>query len=147
LKNQHGTENQLEKFWLELYTRNRKPKKSFQDLYLDILRLISLACPNDVSETSERLAKIQFTTALNNENMRFEVLNKNLVKLENTLHIAMWYEALKPEHSAPLEVPASSVSPMGADVSAFVYDDKGRKKGSLGAQEIHVVLDPDTAAK
>jgi len=69
LKNQHRTENQLKKFWLELYTRKHKPTESLQDLYLDIRRLISLACPNDVSETSERLAINQFTRSLSNENV------------------------------------------------------------------------------
>jgi len=77
----------------------------------------------------------------------FKVLNKNLVKLVNALHIAMRYEALKPEHSAPLEAPASSVSPKGADVSALIYYDKGRKKDSLRAHEIHVVSNPNTAVK
>jgi len=90
--------------------------------------MTSLACPNDVSETVERLAINQFTRALSNENMRFEVLNKNPVKLENALHFAMRYEALKPEHSAPLEAPTSATPPKGGDVSAYVYDDKGRKK-------------------
>jgi len=101
LQNQHGTTNQLERFWFELYARKRKPKETLQDLYQHIRRLILLAFPNDVSETSERLAINQFTNALNNEDMRFEVLDKNPATLETALHIGMRYEALKPDHSAP----------------------------------------------
>jgi len=79
--------------------------------------------------------------------MRFEVLNKNPVKLKNALHIAIRYEALKLEHSAPLEAPTSLASPKGVDVSAYVYDDKGHKKESLRAHEIHVASDPEAAVK
>jgi len=96
LKNQHGTENKLERCWLELYGRKRKLNESLKNLYQDICRLISLACPNDVSDTSERLAINQLTNALDNENMRFEVLNKNLTTLETALHIAMQMEPSNP---------------------------------------------------
>jgi len=132
---------------LDLYARKGKSTESLQELYLEIGHLISFACPNDVSETSERLAINQFTAALNNENMRIEVLNKNPVSLETVLHIAMPYEALEPEHSAPLEAHASPISPKGIDVSAFIYDDKDRKKDSLRTHEIHVVPDSDTAVR
>jgi len=138
LKDQHGTENQLERFWLELYARRRKPSESLQELYQDIRRLISLACPNDKSDTSERLAINQFTTALDNENIRFEVLNHNPSKLETALHIAMRYEALKPEHSAPLGSSSPAGVPRAIDASTFIYDDKGRKKEGLRAHELHV---------
>jgi len=47
------------------------------------------------------LAINQFTSVLDKENMRFEVLIKNLTKLETALHIAKRYEAFKPEHLAP----------------------------------------------
>jgi len=110
LKNQHGTEKQLERFWLELYTRKLKPIESLQELYLEIRRLISLACPNSVSESSEMLAINQFRTGLSKENMKIEVLNKNPMKFETALHIAMRCEALEPEHSVPLEAQASSVA-------------------------------------
>jgi len=78
----------------------RKPSESLQDLYQDIRRLISLFCPNDVTDTSECHAINQFTNALDNENMRFKVLNKNPTTLETALHIANRYEALKPSYSA-----------------------------------------------
>jgi len=107
LKDQHGTENQLERFWLELYARCHKPNESLQELYQDIRRLISLACPNDKSDTSERLAINQFTSTLDNEDIRFQVLNQNPSKLETALHIAMRYEALKPEHSVPQGTPTA----------------------------------------
>jgi len=100
LKNQNGTENQLELFWLELYGRKGKLNESLHDLYQDIRRLISLTYPNDVSDTFEGLAINQFTNALDIKNLRFEVLNKNSTTLEKALHIAMRYEALKPSHSA-----------------------------------------------
>jgi len=128
LKDQHGTENQLERFWLELYARRRKPSESLQELYQDIRCVISLACLNDKSDTSERLAINQFTTALDNEIMRFEVLNHNPSKLEMALHIAMRYEALKPEHLAPQGTSTPVVVLEAFDASPFIYDDKGRNK-------------------
>jgi len=106
---------------------------SLQDFYQDIRRLISLACPNDVGDTSERLAINQFTYAFHNEDMCFEVLNKNPTKLETALYTAMRYEALKPSHSAPQGAPATD-SPKEADASAFIYNDKGRTKDSARAQ-------------
>jgi len=78
--------------------------------------------------------------------MRFEVLNKNPLTLESALHIAMRYEALKPDHSAPQSAPVTQSS-KGTDVSAFIYDDKGRTKDSLRAQEIHVAPDPNMNTK
>jgi len=103
------------------------------------MSVISLACLNDVSETSERLAINQFTTALDNESIRFEVLNKNPTTLETALHIALRYEALKPSHSTPQGGPPTE-SPKGTDGSAFIYDDKGRKKDS------HVAPNPNMDA-
>jgi len=38
-------------------------------------------------------------------------------------------------------------SPEGTDVSTIIYDDKGRKKDSLRAHEIHIVSDPNLDAK
>jgi len=145
-QNQHGTENQLERFWLELYAKKRKASESLQDLYQDIRRLISLACPNDASNTAERLAINQFTNALDNDNMRFEVLNKNPDTLETALHIASRYEALKPGQSAPQGLAAAEPLKT-ADMSAYVYDDKGRKKESLRVHELHVAPDPLTDPK
>jgi len=146
LKNQHGTENQLERFWLELYAKKRKASESLQDLYKDIRRLISLACPNDASNTSERLTINQFTNPLDNENMRFEVLNKNPDTLETALHIALCYKALKPGQSAPqgttIAEPVKTT-----DMSAYVYDDKRRKKKNLRVHELHVAPHPLTDAK
>jgi len=78
--------------------------------------------------------------------MRFEFLNKNPTTLETALHIAMRYEALKTSHSAP-QGASSTEPPKKTDVSAFIYDDKGRKKQSLRAHEIHVVSNPTVDAK
>jgi len=75
-----------------------------------------------------------------------EVLNKNPTTLETALHIALRYEALKPSHSAPQGAPPTE-SPKGTDVSAFIYDDKGRKKDSLRAHDIHIAPDPNIDAK
>jgi len=141
LKNQHGTDNQLERFWVELYGKKRKPSESLQDLYQEIRRHISLACPNDISDMSERLAINQFTTMLDNENMRFEVLNKNPTTLETALHIALRYEALKPSLSAPQSAAATEPS-KGTHMSAFIYDNKGRTKEGLRIHELHVAPDP-----
>jgi len=58
----------------------------------------------------------------------------------------MRYEALKPDHSAPQRTPVTESS-KGTDVSTFIYDDKGRKKDSLRAHDIHVAPDPRMDAK
>jgi len=147
LKNQHGTGIPFEQFWLELlYAKKRKASESLQDLYQDIRRLISLACLNDASNTSERLAINQFTNALDNKNMRFEVLNKNPDTLETALHIALRYEALKPSQSAPQETTVAEPVKT-TDMSAYVYDDKGRQKENLRVHKLHVAPDPLTDAK
>jgi len=136
----------LERFWLELYAKKRKASESLQDLYQDIRRLISLACPNDASNTAERLTINQFTNVLDNENMRFEVLNKNPDTLETALHIARRYEALKPGQLAPQGTTA--VEPVKTtDMSAYVFDNKGRKKENLRVHEPHVAPDTLTDAK
>jgi len=78
--------------------------------------------------------------------MRFEVLNKHLDTLETALHIALRYEAFKPGQSAPQG--ATAAEPVKTtDMSAYVYDDKGRKKKNLRVHELHVVLNPLTDAK
>jgi len=106
-----------------------------------------LACLNDKSNTSKRLAINQFTSALDNENMRFEVLNNNPSKLETALQIAMRYEALKPEHLAPQGMSTPVALPKNMAASAFIYDDKGRKKDGFSTHEIHVSTAPDVDAK
>jgi len=121
LKNRHGTQNQLERFWLELYARKRKPTESLQDLYQDIRRLISLACPNDASDTAERLAINQFTSAFDNDDLRFEVLNQNSTTLERALHFAMRVEALKPAHSASQGMPTPVIPSRTVGMSASVH--------------------------
>jgi len=60
--------------------------------------------------------------------MRFKVLHKNLIWLENMLHNTIRYEALKPEHSAPLEAQTSAASPKKADESAYVYDKRAARQ-------------------
>jgi len=147
LKDQHGTKNQLERFWLELYGRRRTPNESLQKQYQDIRGLISLACPKNKSDTSKRLSFNQFTTALDNENMKFKVLNHHPLKLETALHIAMGYEALKPEPSAPQGTCTPVAEPKTFDASAFIYDDKGHKKDRLRAHNLHVSTAPDVDAK
>jgi len=116
LKARFGNENQSWRFWSELHARRRQPGERLQTLYLDIRRLIALACPsNEQSHTVERLAIRNFTTAFRNENMRFEVLDENPAKLEMALHIALRYEArertltednnLRQQHSALTQQP------------------------------------------
>jgi len=121
LKNRHGMQNQLERFGLELNARRRKPTESLQDLYQDIHPLISLACLNDASDTAERLAIKQFTSAFDNDDLRFEVLNHNHTTLERALHIAMRVEALKPAHSAPQGMPTPVILPRTIGMSASVH--------------------------
>jgi len=78
--------------------------------------------------------------------MRFEVLNKNLDTLETALHIALRHEALKPGQSAPQGT--TTAEPVKTtDMSAYVYDDKGRKKETLRLHKLHVAPDPLTDAK
>jgi len=104
---------------LELYVKKRKPNESLKDRYQDIRRLISLACPNNVSDTSERPAINQSMNALDNENMLFEILNKNYTTLEAALHIVMRYEACKPSQSAPQG--AASTEPSKTPMFLHLY--------------------------
>jgi len=62
--------------------------------------------------------------------MRFEVLNKNPDTVETGLHIALRYEALKLGLSAPQDT--TTAEPVKTiDMSALIYDDKGREKQNL----------------
>jgi len=52
LKDQHGSDNQKERFWMELKARRRKPGESLQTLYQDVKRLMCFASPKLVGNSN-----------------------------------------------------------------------------------------------
>jgi len=130
LKDQHGSVNQTERFWMELKARRRKPGESLQTLYQDVKRLMCLASPDENGKLAEKMCIKAFTSAFDNRAVRYDVLSKNPTKLEDALFAAVRYEALQEGVTTPQPQ-------LVLDPASYVYDDKGKKRESVRAVEIH----------
>jgi len=78
LKDQHGSDNQTERFWMELKAWRRKPGESLQTLYQDVRRLMCLASPDEKGKLAEKMCIEAFTSAFDERAMRYDVLSKKL---------------------------------------------------------------------
>jgi transposase InsO family protein len=115
LQNRFGTENQRERFRVELRTRRRKQGEDIQSLYQDIVRLMSLAYPNERSEAADVVARDAFLEALDDPTLHFRILDRDPKTIEDALKIAIRTEAYE-----------KAVDPLGT------YDGKSRKgKGAV----------------
>jgi predicted aspartyl protease len=93
LQNRFGTQNQRERFRIELRTIRRKSGEDLQTLYQEVVRLMSLAYPNERSEAAEVVARDAFLEALNDSAFHFRILERDPHTIEDALKIAIRLEA------------------------------------------------------
>jgi len=95
LRNRFGTDNQAERYRAELRARKRQSNESFQSLYHDIARLMSLAYPGQTGELSEVVPRDAFLEALDEPQLRIRILERDPKTLEDALHAACRLDALE----------------------------------------------------
>ena len=92
-----GTEDQAQRFRMELKARRRKKGENLQTLHNDITRLVSLAYPGDTSSAVTLIARDAFLDALNNKTLSRRVRTKKVKTLAQALSAAINLESLDPE--------------------------------------------------
>ena len=85
LQNRFGTQNQRERFRVELRTRRRKLGEDLQSLYQDIVRLMSLAYNNEKSEAVEVVSRDAFLEALDDPELHFRILEHDPKTIDDAL--------------------------------------------------------------
>jgi len=123
LKDQHGSDNQTERFFMELKARRRQPGESLQTLHQDVRRLMCSASPDKKGKLAEKMCIEAFTSAFADRAMRYDLLSKNPTKLEDALFAAIRYEALQEGVTSPQ-------LQLVSDPASYLYDDKGKKRKS-----------------
>jgi len=89
-----------------------------------------LASPHETGPLAEQISIDHYVAALGDPNMRMFVMSKDPVMQEDALNYSIRYEAL-------LLGTTDQGQPAILDPASYVYDDKGRKKDSIRAVEIH----------
>jgi len=93
-----------------------------------------LASPHETGPLAERISIDHYVAAFSNPNMRMHVMSRDPVMLEDALNYSIRYEALM---LGSTEQAPHTVQPVVLDPASYGYDDKGRKKKSIRAAEIH----------
>ena len=101
LRNRFGNINQAERFRAELRARRRKPGEPLQKLYQDVCRLMALAYPGPSTELSNVVARDAFLDALDNNNLRIKILEREPVSLDDALKLACRFEAFDKTSTQP----------------------------------------------
>jgi len=130
LHSRHGSKQQTERFWSELRARRRHKDEPLKDVCQDIRRLVYLASPHETGPLAEHISIDHYIAALGDPNMRMFVMSRDPVMLEDALNFSIRYEVL-------LLGATEQTQPAVLDHASYVYDDKGRKKESIRAVEIH----------
>ena len=102
LRCRFGNDNQAERFRAELRIRRLKRGESLQTLYLDICRLMTLAYPGPTSSLSEIVGRDAFLEALDDQQLRVRILEREPRTLDEALNAAVRLEAF--DQKAPEEV-------------------------------------------
>ena len=89
LANRFSPTKQAETYLLELRNRKRNPKESLQELGRNIRELTTRAYPNFDAEGIDRLAKIHFTDALHNPDIRAGIFHAKAATLDETVQAAV----------------------------------------------------------
>jgi len=89
-----------------------------------------LASPHETGPLVEHISIDLYVAAIADPNMRMFVMSRDPVMLEDALNYSIRYEAL-------LLGATEQTQPAVQDPASYVYDDKGRKKESIRAVEIH----------
>jgi len=135
LHNRHGSKLQTARFWAELRARRQRKDEPLQELCQDIRRLMYLASSHETGPLAEHISIDHYTAALNEPGMRLFIMSRDPEKLEDALTHSLRYEAIN--LGTPESTHAATLDP-----SAYVYDDKGRKRviANIRAAEVQ----PDT---
>ena len=95
LHDRFGNESRHEKFHADLQNRRRGCNESLQDLYLDLCRLRALASSDDSEEKfPEKYFRNVFVDALNDRELRRDVLVQNPGTMEEAYRVATQLEAI-----------------------------------------------------
>jgi len=95
LRHRFGTQEQQEKFRLELRTRRRGRNEKIQELSQDIENLVVLAFPEAGSETRDVLAREAFIEALGEPALSYKIREKGPYTLHESVMMAMKLEVLR----------------------------------------------------
>ena len=94
LRRRYGSQEQQEKFKVELRVRKRKPNESLQELAQDIERMVSLAYPGAEQSTRETFATDFFIDALDNHSLAYKIREREPQSINSALTQAVKLEAL-----------------------------------------------------
>jgi len=89
-----------------------------------------LASPHETGSLAEHISIDLYIAALGDPNMRMFVMSRDPVMLKGALNYSIGYEAL-------LLGATEQTQPAVLDPASYIYDDKGKKKESVRAVEIH----------
>ena len=134
LKGRYGTENQSERFRMELKYRRRKKGETLQEVFYDVKRLMALAFPRESGPMAEAMAIDYFVETFGDRSLKIKVLEKSPSTLDEALNWAVRFEAI--ERSVGLD-------------GAAVYDHDGRakEKGFVRALEASGAAIPPSVAR
>jgi len=93
LRTRFGNELHIERFRAELRARWRKCGEPLQSLYLDIVRMATLAHPNGDVNLTQHVAREAFINALDNSELQVNIMEKQPATVEEALSIAIRLEA------------------------------------------------------
>jgi len=131
LHSRQGSKLPTAPFWAKLRARRRRKNEPLQELCHDIRRLMHLACPNEIGPLAEHISIDIFTTALNEHDIRMFVMARDPITLESALTHSLRYEAINLGNPVSTHTAAS-------DTSAYIYDDKGRKRDIANVRGVEV---------
>jgi len=94
LRRRYGSQEQQEKFKVELRIRKRKSNESLQELAQDIERMASLAYPGVDQSTRETFATDFFIDALDNHSLAYKLREREPQTINSALTQAVKLEAL-----------------------------------------------------
>jgi len=96
-ENRFGTQDQTERYRIELKSRKRKKSESLQMLYNDICRLISLAYPGQTGQLSDTVLRDALLDSLNDPHLKMKILERDPEPrtVEEALRIASRLKALR----------------------------------------------------
>src|SRR6266516_4376360 len=132
LKSRHGSDNQCERFRMELKALHRKPGESLQSVYQEVKRLTALAHSKATGKVVETIAIDAFVDALQDRDLRKQILQCNCATLDAALMVAMRIEAID-RTSPPLNIIAKQA--YGAD---GVRIDRAHVRGVTAEETVQV---------
>jgi len=96
IANRFGTQLQAEHFKAELHARRWAPEgESIQQLYQDICRLVTLACPSAETSLVTHIGKEASIAVLRDGKLQLDVMKQELQNVEAALSHAIKFEAFE----------------------------------------------------